>query len=88
MKFALALLSAIVSADLEHTELEDGSTVVQEYEIVTVTTTTEHIDIAVDPPECETNCVYNDFVLVYDSVLITEWAYALKAEYDLLLSDW
>ena len=43
--------------------MADGTEVVAEYEIVTTTVTTEHVDIGAGQAEC-TNCVYNDYVMV------------------------
>lgn len=84
MKFVLSLIAAVAVAS---DTMPDGSPVVEEYEIVTTTVTTEHIDIGAGDVTC-TNCVYNDFVLVYNSELIEEWAHGIKAEYDLLMHDW
>ena len=84
MKFTLALISAVALAS---DTMPDGSPVVAEYEIVTTTVTTEHVDIGAGPDEC-TNCVYNDFVMVINQDQIHEWATEVKAEYDLLLEDW
>lgn len=84
--FALSLVAAVACAS---DTMPDGSAVDAHYEIVTTTTTVEHVDVAHEhEDECTTNCVYNDFVLVYNSVMIEEWAHGIKAEYDLLMHDW
>ena len=80
MKFTLALIATVAFAQ-EHTHTADGQEIIGEYEIVTTTTTVEHVDIGAGETTC-TNCVYNDYVLVYNSELIEEWAYGIKAEYD------
>ena len=67
--------------------MEDGTEVVAHYDIVTTTTTTEHVDIGAGEAEC-TNCVYNDYVMVINQDQIHAWAVEVKAEYDLLLDDW
>ena len=59
----------------------DGSEVVAEYELVTTTTVTEHEVIGASD-ECVTNCVFNDFVMVYNSDVIHAWAHDVKDEYD------
>ena len=89
MKYALALLAATVygsDAALEDHELVDGMEVIGHEEVVTTYTTVEHIDILADD-DC-TECVYNDFVLVYQSDLINEWSHSVGEEYLLLMSDW
>ena len=89
MKYALALLAATVYGqdhDLEDHELVDGMEVIGHEEVVTTYTTVEHIDILADD-DC-TECVYNDFVLVYQSDLINEWSHSVGEEYLLLMSDW
>ena len=32
--------------------------------------------------------MYNDYVMVYNSELIEEWAKGVKTEYDQLMNDW
>merc|ERR1712228_194982 len=87
MRFTTALsLTAALAIAQEHTHI-DGQEVVQEYEVVTTTTTTEHIDITAGTG-CTTNCVFNDFVLILDRISIHEWAQGLKSQYDLLMRDW
>ena len=89
MKYALALLAATVYGqdhDLSDHELVDGMEVIGHEEVVTTYTTVEHIDILADD-DC-TECVYNDFVLVYQSDLINEWSHSVGEEYLLLMSDW
>ena len=89
MKYTLALLAATVYGqdhDLSDHELVDGMEVIGHEEVVTTYTTVEHIDILADD-DC-TECVYNDFVLVYQSDLINEWSHSVGEEYLLLMSDW
>ena len=83
MKFTLALIAAVAFAEdtTEHETLADGSEVVAEYELVTTTTVTEH-EVIGESDECTTNCVFNDFVMVYNSDNIHAWAHDVKAQYD------
>ena len=75
------------SGDFDHSHTADGQSVVAEYNVVTTTVTTEHIDVGAAPVDC-VNCVYSDLFLVVDQNLIHDWAVVLKAKYDLLMRDW
>ena len=77
---------------MPHHHTEDGQDVIADYNIVTTTVTTEHVDIPAPhrptgPRGCET-CVYSDMLLVVDQIMIHEWALTVKADYDLLMRDW
>jgi len=75
--------------EIEHEFMENGQRVIGEYENVTTTTTTRHVDIpAPQGPTGCTDCVYSDMLLVVDEILIHEWALKIKADYDLLIRDW
>ena len=80
---------------IDDPRMENGQEVVAEYNVVTTTVTTEHVDIPGPRPPAPpsgprgcTDCVYSDMLLVVDQIMIHEWAIGVKADYDLLMRDW
>jgi len=80
MKFSLALLATVSAA----TDAATSAGQPQFYDVTTVSTTTETIEIENTPSESE----YNEVILILDSNSIEAWSQGLKRKYDLLMRDW